>query len=161
MRRASRHAGPPPGDLTMPTYAYRCTECEHAFEIQQAFTDDSLTTCPECSGNLRKLFSGVGVVFKGSGFYRTDSRSGAIASVPAGSSNGGGNGSGSESGGSSGSGSGGSSGSGSGGSDSGSSGSGASGSGSNGSSSGSSSSGSSSSGSSSSSPAKAGASTGS
>ncbi len=67
----------------MPTYAYRCTVCEHAFEIQQAFTDDSLTVCPECSGSLRKLFSGVGVVFKGSGFYRTDSRSGSNASVPA------------------------------------------------------------------------------
>lgn len=67
----------------MPTYAYRCTQCEHAFEIQQAFTEDSLTVCPECSGVLRKLFSGVGVVFKGSGFYRTDSRSGANASVPA------------------------------------------------------------------------------
>src|SRR5690606_13933212 len=87
-RRASRHARPPPGDLTMPTYAYRCTECEHAFEIQQAFTEDSLSTCPECSGNLRKLFSGIGVVFKGSGFYRTDSRAGANASVPAGVSNG-------------------------------------------------------------------------
>lgn len=72
----------------MPTYAYRCTECEHAFEIQQAFTDDSLTQCPECTGALRKLFSGVGVVFKGSGFYRTDSRSGANASVPASSSTG-------------------------------------------------------------------------
>jgi len=67
----------------MPTYAYRCTQCEHSFEIQQAFTEDSLTVCPECSGALRKLFSGVGVVFKGSGFYRTDSRSGANASVPA------------------------------------------------------------------------------
>src|SRR5690606_29847963 len=59
---------------TMPTYAYRCTACDHAFEIHQAFTDDALTTCPECSGALRKLFTGVGVVFKGSGFYRTDSR---------------------------------------------------------------------------------------
>ncbi len=67
----------------MPTYAYRCTECEHAFEIQQAFTDDSLSVCPECSGILRKLFSGVGVVFKGSGFYRTDSRAGSNSSVPA------------------------------------------------------------------------------
>ena len=67
----------------MPTYAYRCTACEHAFEIHQAFTDDALTTCPECSGALRKLFTGVGVVFKGSGFYRTDSRSGSSSSVPA------------------------------------------------------------------------------
>lgn len=60
----------------MPTYAYACTECGHHFEIQQSFTDDSLTVCPECSGRLRKLFNAVGVVFKGSGFYRTDSRSG-------------------------------------------------------------------------------------
>ena len=60
----------------MPTYSYRCTECDHAFDIQQAFTDDSLTECPTCSGRLRKLFSAVGVTFNGSGFYRTDSRSG-------------------------------------------------------------------------------------
>ena len=66
----------------MPTYAYRCSVCEHAFEIQQAFTDDSLTECPECQGTLRKLFSTVGVVFKGSGFYRTDSRSGSTQSLP-------------------------------------------------------------------------------
>ncbi|WP_146954234.1 FmdB family zinc ribbon protein [Cellulomonas soli] len=58
----------------MPTYAYTCTACGHAFEIQQSFSDDSLTVCPECSGRLRKVFSTVGVVFKGSGFYRTDSR---------------------------------------------------------------------------------------
>lgn len=62
----------------MPTYAYACTECKHHFEIVQSFTDDSLTTCPECSGRLRKLFNAVGVVFKGSGFYRTDSRSGPV-----------------------------------------------------------------------------------
>ena len=61
----------------MPTYSYRCTECGHAFDIQQAFTDDSLTECPSCGGNLRKLFSAVGVTFNGSGFYRTDSRAGA------------------------------------------------------------------------------------
>ena len=60
----------------MPTYSYRCTECDHAFDIQQAFTDDSLTECPTCSGRLRKLFSAVGVTFNGSGFYRTDSRTG-------------------------------------------------------------------------------------
>ena len=60
----------------MPTYAYACTECGHHFEIQQSFTDDSLTVCPRCSGRLRKLFNAVGVVFKGSGFYRTDSRAG-------------------------------------------------------------------------------------
>lgn len=60
----------------MPTYSYRCTECGHAFDIQQAFTDDSLTECPSCGGALRKLFSAVGVTFNGSGFYRTDSRAG-------------------------------------------------------------------------------------
>ena len=59
----------------MPTYQYACTECGHAFEQFQSFSEDSLTECPECSGRLRKLFNAVGVVFKGSGFYRTDSRS--------------------------------------------------------------------------------------
>ncbi|MGL5825781.1 MAG: FmdB family zinc ribbon protein [Nocardioides sp.] len=59
----------------MPTYQYACTECAHAFEQVQAFTDDPLTVCPECAGRLRKVFNAVGVVFKGSGFYRTDSRS--------------------------------------------------------------------------------------
>lgn len=58
----------------MPTYAYACKDCQHAFDIQQSFTDDALTVCPECSGTLRKKFNSVGVVFKGSGFYRTDSR---------------------------------------------------------------------------------------
>ncbi|WP_309713609.1 FmdB family zinc ribbon protein [Pseudolysinimonas sp.] len=58
----------------MPTYSYRCTECATAFDIQQAFTDDSLTECPSCLGRLRKLFSAVGVTFSGSGFYRNDSR---------------------------------------------------------------------------------------
>jgi putative FmdB family regulatory protein len=58
----------------MPTYSYRCTECGTAFDIQQAFTDDSLTVCPNCGGKLRKLYSAVGVTFNGSGFYRTDSR---------------------------------------------------------------------------------------
>lgn len=59
----------------MPTYAYACTACGHAFEIQQSFSDASLTVCPECEGRLRKVFSTVGVVFKGSGFYRNDARS--------------------------------------------------------------------------------------
>ncbi|GAA4836278.1 hypothetical protein GCM10023221_11730 [Luteimicrobium xylanilyticum] len=59
----------------MPTYAYRCADCGHAFDIQQSFSDDALTVCPECGGTLRKVFSAVGVVFKGSGFYRNDSRS--------------------------------------------------------------------------------------
>ena len=58
----------------MPTYQYACTECGHAFEQVQSFTDDALTECPECEGRLRKVFNAVGVVFKGSGFYRTDSR---------------------------------------------------------------------------------------
>jgi putative FmdB family regulatory protein len=61
----------------MPSYSYRCTECATAFDIQQAFTDDSLTECPACSGRLRKLFSAVGVTFSGSGFYRNDSRAAA------------------------------------------------------------------------------------
>jgi putative FmdB family regulatory protein len=61
----------------LPTYSYRCTECATAFDIQQAFTDDSLTECPACSGRLRKLFSAVGVTFSGSGFYRNDSRAAA------------------------------------------------------------------------------------
>ena len=58
----------------MPTYQYACTECGHAFDQFQSFSDDALTECPECQGRLRKLFNAVGVVFKGSGFYRTDSR---------------------------------------------------------------------------------------
>lgn len=58
----------------MPTYSYACTECDNRFDAVQAFSDDALTTCPKCSGKLRKLFGSVGVVFKGSGFYRTDNR---------------------------------------------------------------------------------------
>lgn len=58
----------------MPTYSYACTECGNRFDAVQAFTDEALTTCPKCSGRLRKLFNSVGVVFKGPGFYRTDSR---------------------------------------------------------------------------------------
>ena len=58
----------------MPTYQYACTECGHAFEQFQSFSDDALTECPECGARLRKLFNAVGVVFKGSGFYRNDSR---------------------------------------------------------------------------------------
>ena len=67
----------------MPTYQYACTECGHAFEQFQSFSDDALTHCPECQGRLRKVFNAVGVVFKGSGFYRTDSRSGSSSSIPA------------------------------------------------------------------------------
>ncbi|HEX6969792.1 MAG TPA: FmdB family zinc ribbon protein [Micromonosporaceae bacterium] len=58
----------------MPTYQYACTACGHQLEAVQSFTDEPLTECPECQGRLRKLFGSVGVVFKGSGFYRTDSR---------------------------------------------------------------------------------------
>lgn len=59
----------------MPTYQYRCTACGSDLEAVQKFTDDPLTDCPECGGDLRKVFNAVGVVFKGSGFYATDSRS--------------------------------------------------------------------------------------
>ena len=58
----------------MPTYSYACTECGDRFDAVQAFSDSALTTCAKCNGRLRKLFGNVGVVFKGSGFYRTDSR---------------------------------------------------------------------------------------
>ncbi|MBC7631713.1 FmdB family zinc ribbon protein [Aeromicrobium sp.] len=59
----------------MPKYQYQCTQCGEPLEVQQSFTDDALTVCPLCSGKLRKVFNAVGVVFKGSGFYRNDSRS--------------------------------------------------------------------------------------
>lgn len=58
----------------MPTYEYACADCGHDLEAVQSFSDDPLTVCPECGGTLRKVFGNVGVVFKGSGFYRTDSR---------------------------------------------------------------------------------------
>lgn len=61
----------------MPTYSYACTQCDNRFDIVQSFTDEALSVCSECSGKLRKLFNSVGIVFKGSGFYRTDSRGGA------------------------------------------------------------------------------------
>ena len=64
----------------MPTYSYSCRDCGHAFDIQQAFTDDALTVCPNCGGSLRKVFGTVGVTFNGSGFYRTDSRGGTKSS---------------------------------------------------------------------------------
>jgi putative FmdB family regulatory protein len=57
----------------MPTYQYACTACEHQFEAIQSFSDDSLTICPECKGEIHKVYTAVGVVFKGSGFYKTDS----------------------------------------------------------------------------------------
>ncbi|MEV0230188.1 FmdB family zinc ribbon protein [Nonomuraea sp. NPDC050786] len=59
----------------MPTYQYACNDCGEQLEVVQKFTDDALTVCPACQGNLRKVFSAVGIVFKGSGFYRTDNRS--------------------------------------------------------------------------------------
>lgn len=65
----------------MPTYQYACTECDHAFEQVQSFSDASLTECPQCQGRLRKVYNAVGVVFKGSGFYRTDSRSSTTSST--------------------------------------------------------------------------------
>ena len=65
----------------MPTYQYACRDCDHSFEAAQSFSDDSLTVCPSCQGRLRKVFNAVGVVFKGSGFYRTDSRSDAKAAA--------------------------------------------------------------------------------
>jgi putative FmdB family regulatory protein len=61
-------------EVHVPTYSYACTECDNRFDAVQAFTEDAMTTCPECSGRLRKMFNSVGVVFKGSGFYRNDSR---------------------------------------------------------------------------------------
>ena len=81
----------------MPTYQYACTECGHAFEQFQSFHDDALTECPSCEGRLRKLFNAVGVVFKGSGFYRTDSRSTSSSSDTGSSSSSSGSGSGSTS----------------------------------------------------------------
>jgi len=67
----------------VPTYQYSCTDCGEPLEVVQSFTDDALTECPACGGRLRKLYNAVGIVFKGSGFYRTDSRSGSTSSVPA------------------------------------------------------------------------------
>ena len=75
-----------PVEDPLPTYQYACTECGHAFEQFQSFTDDALTVCPECEGRLRKVFNAVGVVFKGSGFYRTDSRTDGKSSTTAASS---------------------------------------------------------------------------
>ncbi|WNG86556.1 FmdB family zinc ribbon protein [Mycobacterium sp. ITM-2016-00317] len=72
----------------MPTYSYACTDCHNKFDVVQAFTDDSLTECPQCHGRLRKVFGKVGVVFKGSGFYRTDSRESGKSSGGGSSSNG-------------------------------------------------------------------------
>ncbi|MGW0467002.1 FmdB family zinc ribbon protein [Streptomyces sp. NPDC003027] len=70
----------------MPTYQYQCTECGEGLEAVQKFTDDALTECPSCKGRLKKVFSAVGIVFKGSGFYRNDSRGSSSSSSPAASS---------------------------------------------------------------------------
>src|SRR6476620_4678281 len=67
--------GVPTAEEPVPTYQYACTACGHRFEAVQSFSDASLTDCPECAGRLRKVFSSVGIVFKSSEFYRTDSRS--------------------------------------------------------------------------------------
>jgi putative FmdB family regulatory protein len=67
----------------VPTYQYTCTECGEPLEAVQKFADAPLTVCPACGGRLRKVFSAVGIVFKGSGFYRTDSRNGSSAAAPA------------------------------------------------------------------------------
>jgi len=67
----------------VPTYQYTCTECGEPLETVQKFADEPLTVCPACGGRLRKVFSPVGIVFKGSGFYRTDSRKSATAAAPA------------------------------------------------------------------------------
>ncbi|MYT39544.1 FmdB family transcriptional regulator [Streptomyces sp. SID8356] len=67
----------------MPTYQYQCTECGEGLEAVQKFTDDALTVCPSCDGRLKKVFSAVGIVFKGSGFYRNDSRGSSSSSTPA------------------------------------------------------------------------------
>ncbi|MFD4139175.1 FmdB family zinc ribbon protein [Streptomyces sp. NPDC058572] len=70
----------------MPTYQYQCTECGEGLEAVQKFTDDALTVCPSCDGRLKKVFSAVGIVFKGSGFYRNDSRGASSSSSPSSSS---------------------------------------------------------------------------
>jgi putative FmdB family regulatory protein len=77
----------------VPTYQYACTACDERLEVVQKFTDDALTVCSECGGKLRKLYSAVGIVFKGSGFYRTDSRNGSGSNGSSGNGSGG-NGSG-------------------------------------------------------------------
>jgi len=67
----------------MPTYEYACTKCGHEFEAFQSFSEDALTECPECKGEVQKVYSNVGVVFKGSGFYKTDSRDSKSSTTPA------------------------------------------------------------------------------
>lgn len=72
----------------MPTYQYRCRDCGEDLEVVQSFTDDALTTCPACEGSLKKVFSAVGISFKGSGFYKTDSRGASSSSTAPASSSG-------------------------------------------------------------------------
>jgi putative FmdB family regulatory protein len=67
----------------MPTYEYACTKCGHQFEAFQSFSDAALTQCPDCQGEVQKVYSNVGVVFKGSGFYKTDSRTSKPSTTPA------------------------------------------------------------------------------
>jgi putative FmdB family regulatory protein len=78
----------------MPTYEYRCKSCGEHLEVVQSFSDDPLTECPSCGGDLRKVFGSIGIAFKGSGFYKTDSRAAAKAGASSSSSNGSGSGSG-------------------------------------------------------------------
>ena len=66
----------------MPTYEYACVACGHAFEVVQSFTDEAISICPQCKGEVRKVYTNVGVVFKGSGFYKTDSRANAPTATP-------------------------------------------------------------------------------
>jgi putative FmdB family regulatory protein len=79
----------------MPTYEYACKSCGQHLEVVQSFSDDALTTCPACGGHLRKVFGNIGISFKGTGFYKNDSRSSTRSGVPSASSDGGGSGSGS------------------------------------------------------------------
>jgi putative FmdB family regulatory protein len=78
--------------MFVPTYAYRCSDCDHAFDIYQQFSDAALTECPECGGKLRKVFGSLGVTFNGSGFYRTDSRASSASAAGSSSSSGSGSG---------------------------------------------------------------------
>jgi putative FmdB family regulatory protein len=66
----------------MPTYEYACTACGHEFEVVQSFSDEAISICPQCQGEVRKVYNNVGVVFKGSGFYKTDSRATAPTATP-------------------------------------------------------------------------------
>jgi putative FmdB family regulatory protein len=71
-------------EVSVPLYEYKCAVCGHRFEIRQGIREASLTECPECSGAIRRVVHPVGIVFKGSGFYKTDSRTASEASVSAG-----------------------------------------------------------------------------